>query len=446
MNKVVLSHKRASAMQVAIASGVGTAIEWYDFILYGTASALVFNHIFFPPSINPLISLLASYATFATGFVARPIGGIIFGHYGDRIGRKTILVLTLLMMGLSTFLVGCLPDYAAIGILAPLALVVLRFIQGLAAGGEWGGAVLMSTEHSPEGKRGFYGSWTQAGASLGNVLSALAFLTVTALFPPSQPAFLAFGWRFPFLASIILIAVGLFIRLRVAETPDFEQVKQTGKVARIPLFQLLRHDVRNLLLGAGLFIGASTSVYIYNIWMVSYGTQTLRLPQIVMLNAALIGNCCTIPFVPIAGALSDRYGRRAISLVGAVILVVAAFPAFWLVETRSVPFVISGICLGLFGFMILCGPLSAYYNELFAAHVRYSGAALGYALAAIFGGGLAPFAATALLNLSGSTSWPVILYVIAMSLITLISIFLARTRETTAIASELAAASNSAHS
>jgi MHS family shikimate/dehydroshikimate transporter-like MFS transporter len=421
--------RRTSIIQVALASWIGTSIEWYDFFLYGTASALVFNRIIFPASIDPFAGLLGSYAVFATGFVARPVGSIVFGHYGDRVGRKTMLVLTLIMMGLATFLIGCLPGYDTIGVFAPIVLVVLRFVQGFATGGEWGGAILMSIEHSSAGRRGFFGSWPQMGAPLGTVLSALAFILVTAYFPPDQPAFLAFGWRIPFLVSVILVAVGLFVRLRIAETPEFEEVRRTQNIVRVPILQLLRLDFKNVLLASGIFIGVNACIYIFSTWILTYGTQTLKLPQGIFLNAVLISNIMMFVIVPIAGMLSDRYSRRTISLVGAIWLLVSIFPAFWLIDTRSAPLIALGACVGMFGAGLVYGPLAAYFSEFFGANVRYSGAALGNAFGAIFGGGLAPFIATALVGLAGnSSSWLVVLYLIALLVISLVSIVLTKAR------------------
>jgi MHS family shikimate/dehydroshikimate transporter-like MFS transporter len=417
--------KRSSIMQVALASWIGTSIEWYDFFLYGTAAALVLGPLFFSPNFSPLAAQLSAFATFWVGFAFRPIGGIIFGHFGDRAGRKTMLILTLLIMGFATFLVGCLPTYSSIGIWAPICLVVLRMLQGIAVGGEWGGAVLMATEHSPDHRRGFYGSWPQMGVPTGLLLSSLLFSLISTSF--SKQAFLAFGWRIPFLLSIVLVVVGLFIRLSIAETPDFERLKAERAVVRMPIIDVLRHwrNFKYVLLAAGAFIVVNGSFYIYITFSVTYGTTVLNVPANVILNGTLIAAAVLFFGLPLAGALSDRFGRLPIYLLGAALTILLAFPVFWLIDTRSPVLIALGLTLGQLANGLMYGPQAAFYSELFETQIRYSGASLGYQGASIVAGGLAPFIATALLGIFGHVSWPISVYIIIMGIITFVSAYLA---------------------
>src|SRR5229473_8079434 len=273
MSVTHVSRGNSPIVRVAIASWIGTSIEWYDFFLYATAAALVLGPLFFSPKLSPLAAQLSAFATFWVGFAARPVGGIVFGHFGDRLGRKNMLILTLLIMGIGTFLVGCLPTYKDIGIMAPVLLVILRFAQGFAVGGEWGGAVLLATEHSPAARRGFFGSWPQFGVPIGLLLSAGIFSVVASSFPTA--AFLTIGWRIPFLLSIVLVAVGLFIRLRIAETPDFERVRESGRIARMPVIDVLRTNFKNVILAAGAFFLTNRTFYIYVTFIVSYGSKII---------------------------------------------------------------------------------------------------------------------------------------------------------------------------
>lgn len=414
--------RQSSISHVATASLIGTSIEWYDFFLYGTATALVFNKLFFP-TLSPLAGTLAAFATFWVGFGARPVGGVFFGHFGDRIGRKNMLILTLLIMGIGTFLIGCLPTYSSVGVLAPVLLVLLRFCQGFAVGGEWGGAVLMATEHSPSARRGFFGSWPQIGVPIGLLLSSLLFSLASTTFSGEQ--FLNFGWRIPFLLSILLVLFGLFIRLRIAETPDFEQVKEREAIVRVPIFEVLRKDFKNVLLAAGIFFIANGGFYIFITFIVSYGKSVLKMPQTVFLNGTLVSAVVLLITLPVAGALSDRFGRRTLCLVGAAFTILAAFPIFWLIDSKSAVLITLALCLAQFGTGLIYGPLAAFFAELFGTNVRYSGASLGYQAASVFAGGLAPFVATALLGVDHSASWPVALYVAFMALITFVASYLA---------------------
>lgn len=422
MSEAIETRKRSSIRQVATASLIGTSIEWYDFFLYGTATALIFNKLFFP-TLSPLAGTLAAFATFWVGFGARPVGGIFFGHFGDRLGRKNMLILTLLIMGIGTFLIGCLPTYNSIGILAPVLLVVLRFTQGFAVGGEWGGAVLMATEHSPSGRRGFFGSWPQIGVPIGLLLSSLLFSLVSTSFSNDQ--FLAIGWRIPFLLSIVLVVIGLFIRLRITETPDFEQVKEQREIVRVPLLQVLRKDIKNVLLASGIFFIANGGFYIFITFIVSYGKNVLGMPGTVFLNGTLVSAVVLFFTLPMAGMLSDRFGRRTLCLVGAAFTALMAFPIFWLIDSKSVLLITLALCLAQFGTGLVYGPLAAFFAELFGANVRYSGASLGYQAASVVAGGLAPFVATALLSVDHNASWPIALYVAGMALITVVASYLA---------------------
>jgi metabolite-proton symporter len=421
--------KKTPITRVALASWVGTSIEWYDFFLYGTAAALVLGPLFFP-KFSPLAAQLAAFATFWVGFVARPIGGIVFGHFGDRLGRKAMLVLTLLIMGVATFLVGCLPTYSAIGIWAPILLVILRLLQGFAVGGEWGGAVLMATEHSPEHRRGFYGSWPQMGVPTGLLLSSLLFSLVSVSF--SQKEVLAFAWRLPFLVSIVLVGVGLFIRLHITETPDFERVKATQSVARVPVVAVLRTKVKTVLLAAGAAALGFGSFYIFATFIITYGKQVLKMPGSVFLNATLIGALIMFFTLPLAGAFSDRVGRLPVYLAGALFTALLVFPIFWLIDSKS-PFLIAlAVSLALFCHSLMYGPKAAFFSELFGSNVRYSGASLGYQAAAVLVGGPTPLIATWLLQQFGLVSWPIALYIILLASITFVCTCLAGETRTVA--------------
>jgi metabolite-proton symporter len=402
---------------VVLASFIGTAIEWYDFFLYGTAAALVFPALFFP-EFSELAGTLAAFSTYAVGFAARPLGGIVFGHYGDRVGRKTMLILSLLIMGIATFLIGLLPTYEQVGVLAPILLVVLRFAQGIGVGGEWGGAVLMAVEHAPPERRGFYGSWPQMGVPAGLLLANVVFAITSATLPE------AWGWRVPFLLSIVLVGVGLFIRLRIMETPAFRQVQESHTEADMPIIDVVRTYPKNVLLAMGMRVAENGTFYILTAFVLTYITAELGLEQGTGLRGVIIAATIGLFTIPLFGALSDRVGRRPVYLFGAVFSLLFAFPFFWLLNTGVGPLIWLAIVLGVnLGHDSMYGPQAAYFSELFGTRVRYSGASLGYQLASVFAGGLAPLIATALLAASGYTA--VAIYMAIMALITVVSVILA---------------------
>ena len=406
--------------RVVIASFIGTTIEWYDFFLYGTASALVFNKLFFP-NIDPVAGTMAAFATFAVGFFARPLGGIVFGHFGDKIGRKSMLVTTLMMMGVATVLIGLLPTYETIGVAAPILLVALRFVQGFGVGGEWGGAVLMAVEHGHEGRRGFHASWVQAGVPVGLLLANGVFHLASSM---DEKAFLAWGWRIPFLLGILLLGVGMFIRVKIMESPVFTEAKAADPGPKVPILAVLRDHPRNVILAMGARFAENAFFYIFTVLVLSYGSQQLGMEKASLLNAVMIGSAVQLFFIPWFGALSDRVGRRPVYLGGAFFLTAFAVPFFWMLETRQTPLVILAVVIGLIGHAAMYGPQAAFFSELFGTRVRYSGASLGYQLASPLAGGLAPLIATRLLEKSGGKPWPVAVYLIVMGFITLVSVWL----------------------
>jgi MHS family shikimate/dehydroshikimate transporter-like MFS transporter len=407
---------------IVFASCLGTVIEWYDFLIYATAAALVFNKAFFP-TFDPLAGTLAALGSYAVGFVARPLGGALFGHFGDRLGRKSMLVLTLFIMGLSTFCIGLLPTYASIGVLAPILLILLRIVQGIGLGGEWGGASLMVLEHAPAEQRGFYTSFVQIGFPIGLVLATLVFALVSKL-PDAD--FASYGWRIPFLVSIVLLAVGTFVRWRVPETPVFEAMKLRGTLAGNPVGEVMTSSTRSFFIAVGLKLSEVSWVYMLTVFVVVYATTKLGMPKQLMLDAVMYAALLELVSLPLFGWLSDRIGRRPLYILGALFTIAFAFPLFWLIESKSATLVYIAVMIAMnFGHGMMFGPESCYFPELFSPRVRYSGASFGFQLSAAIGGGFAPIIATALVGYFGGTGG-VSLMMIALALITLAAALAAR--------------------
>src|SRR5215212_6947685 len=411
----------SSARKVVVASLIGTSLEWYDFFIYGTAAALVFNKLFFP-SFDPLVGTLLAFTTYAVGFIARPVGGIVFGHYGDRLGRKQVLVATLILMGVATFAIGLLPTYASIGVWAPILLVTLRFLQGLGLGGEWGGAVLMTMESGDPNRRGFNASWPQVGVPLGlllanGVLSLMGVLT-------NEPAFLSWGWRVPFLLSGLLVLVGLWIRMTIAESPLFREVEESHAQAGAPILEVLRRYPKQVLLAVGARVGVDVAFYTFVLFITTYVATYLKLPRNYALNAVLIAAAVQVALIPLFGSLSDRFARRPVYLAGAIGAAVWVFVFFILLDTGQFWLIVLAAVVALVFHAAMYGPQAAFISEMFPTRVRYTGASMGYQLAGIIGGALAPIISVALLD-RYDTSIAVSIYAVAMLLVTIICVLLA---------------------
>jgi metabolite-proton symporter len=409
-------HRRA-LVEAVIASTVGTTIEWYDFFLYGTASAVVFRRLFFP-DFDPFVGQILSFTTFTVGFVFRPVGGVIFGYLGDRVGRKSTLVATLLLMGLSTMLIGLMPTYSQLGVAAPLLLAGLRMTQGIGVGGEWGGSVLLALEFGHRGRRGFFASWPQAGVPLGLLCSTGVF----ALFESqlSEPDFFAWGWRVPFLLSGLLIVVGLLIRIRLTETPLFAQLMRGNQVARAPVSETLQRHWREVLLAAGARLTENACFYLFTVYVITYGEKVLQVERSVVLLAVNLAAAVEVVAIPLFGILSDRTSRKGAYVAGCVMLMILAVPYYLLLDTREpVWIIVATVTVMTCGHAILYSVQASLIPELFGTRLRYTGASLGYQLAAPFAGGLAPIIAATLVQFFPGRSWPLALYVILISAVSL---------------------------
>jgi len=417
----------ASIIKTAVTASAGAAIEWYDFFIYGTAAALVFPKLFFPTDLPPLVAQIAAFSTFAVGFIARPIGGLLFGHFGDLYGRKKVLAVALLVMGAATTCVGLLPTYGAIGVFAPLLLVALRFIQGLAVGGQWGGAALLAIESAPAGKQGFYGSFVQIGVPLGVVLANLVFLVVGRVVSPEL--FQAWGWRIPFLLSVVLVLIGIYVHWALEEPQVFETAKSEQPAKASPLSRILREHKADVLLAGGAFIANNTCFYIAITYAVAYGAIVVGTSKETMLEAVTIASLAMIPALIACGAASDRLGRRGLFMLGAVLCGVWGFAMFPLIDTGAVAPIILAIGVALILISLMYGPQAALFAELFPVEIRYSGASLGYQIGTVFGGGFAPIIATALFAKFHS-SLAITLYLAVTCLISLVCTALLARRRT----------------
>ncbi|WP_232665297.1 MFS transporter [Pseudonocardia sp. TRM90224] len=408
--------------RVVVASAIGTTIEWYDYFIYSTAAGLIFATQFFP-NFDPASALLLSFTTLGVGFVARPIGGALWGHFGDRIGRKRMLVSSLLLMGFATVGVGLLPTYGQVGVLAPILLVVMRLLQGLSAGGEWGGAALMAVEHAPPGQRGRYGSFSQIGVPAGLILAQLMFFLVRNTMTEEQ--FLSWGWRIPFLVSIVLVGVGLFVRLQVEESPVFRSLRDEQARLRRPLADVFRERPRELVIASLTFVANTAIGYVFLAYLLPYGTRTLGVSGNIMLIVIIIGSVSWLISIVAAAIWSDRAGRKPVYLIGSVLLVLWSFPFFLLVDTASMVWMIVAVVLLTIGLGLSYGPQSALFAEMFEPQYRYSGASFSYAIGAVLGGGFAPTVATWLQSSTG-TSLSISGYMVLMGVISLVAVIAMR--------------------
>tara|TARA_B100002051_G_scaffold67626_1_gene64166 strand:+ start:1471 stop:2778 length:1308 start_codon:yes stop_codon:yes gene_type:complete len=412
--------------KVALTSLSGTSIEWYDFFLYGAAAGLVFPKLFFG-EVDPTTALILSFLTFAAGFIARPVGGIIFGHFGDIVGRKKTLVIALMLMGVSSTMIGLLPTYETIGIAAPLLLTFLRFCQGIAIGGQWGGAMLLVTESAPSNRRGFYGAYAQAGAPVGVILANIAFISVSSL--TTEEDFLSWGWRIPFLISFVLVLISMYIQLRLEDTKAFKELESTKsqdqdnrrQIKSSPILEALRRYPGRISLAAGAFLSIQVTFYILVAFILAYGVQTTELSRNDILMAVLIGSALMVPTQFVFSDYSDKHGRKGIFMTGAVLTALWSFALFPLIDTGNFYLVIVGVTGGLVFLGMMYGPQAAFFAELFSTEVRYSGASLGYQIGAIIGGSFAPTIAT-LLWKNYDIFW-VSAYIAFASLLSLISVY-----------------------
>ncbi|MEI4770253.1 MFS transporter [Psychrobacillus sp. FJAT-51614] len=411
--------------KVWIASLVGSSIEWFDYFLYGTVAALVFNQLFFVTE-DPTIGLLLAYASFALAFFIRPFGGVIFAHIGDRIGRKKTLVITLSLMGVATFGMGLLPTYQAIGVWAPILLITLRLVQGLGIGGEWGGALLLAVEYAPKEKRGLYGAIPQMGVTIGMVLGTIALSLMTLL---PEGSFMTWGWRIPFIFSALLVIFGLWIRKGIEETPSFKKVQESGDIPKLPIVDTFKYHWREVLIAIGAKVVETAPFYIFGTFVVSYATTNLGFSRTTTLNAVMIGTIVTTILIPIMGSLSDKIGRKKVYIAGALGMVLFAFPYFWMLQQQSVALLVIATVIAL---GIIWAPITAVlgtmFSEIFDAKVRYTGITLGYQIGAALAGGTAPLVATSLMLEFNNSYIPVACYIIFTALVSLVAIWAVKDR------------------
>ncbi len=406
-----------SVPQVALASSIGATIEWYDFFIYGTAAALVFNKLFFT-NLPPQVGTLIAFATFAVGYLARPLGALIFGHLGDRVGRKTMLILTMIIMGAATFLIGLLPTYTQAGLWAPILLILLRVFQGIGVGGEYGGAVLMAVEYAPRGRRGFFGSWPQVGVPAGLLLASGMF-SLLSLMPDAS--FLSWGWRVAFLSTIVLAIIGLYIRLKILETPAFALVKEAQEEARIPFFELLRRQPKQLLQGMGTRWIEGLTFNAYAVLAVAYITQYVHVSKTIVLNGIVVGAAFGVVLTPIYGHLSDRFGRKKIYRTGVIAIALFTFPSFAMMRTGSTVLIWLSIILGLgIIYSAIYAPLAAFWAELFDTRVRYTGIGCVYQFSGIYASGLTPLIGAALIEYTGGEPWAFAAYMVGVAVLSLL--------------------------
>lgn len=421
-----MNKQNAVQKKALIASLIGSSIEWFDFFLYGTAAALVFNKLFFVNE-DPLVALMLSYLSFGIPFFIRPLGGIIFSHIGDKIGRKKTLVLTLSLMGGATVCIGLLPSYESIGILAPILLIVLRIIQGLGIGGEWGGALLLAVEYAPKNRKGFFGSIPQTGITIGMLLgtSSISFMTMI-----SGDHFTTWGWRVPFILSAILVFLGLWIRNGLDETPDFQKAKESGTISKLPIAETLRHHWKSVLIATGAKVAETAPFYIFSTFIVAYGTTALNVPNTTILNAVTIATLIATIMIPVMGRLSDTVGRKKMYIWGTLSILLYAIPYFILLNQGTTFSIILATVIGL---GILWTPVTAVlgtlFSEIFATNVRYTGVTIGYQLGAALAGGTAPMIAAYLMNIYDNSWVPVALYIILACCISLVAIAFVSTKE-----------------
>ncbi|TWA49579.1 metabolite-proton symporter [Sinorhizobium medicae] len=417
------STRESEVRRVVFASLIGATIEWYDFFLYGVIAGIVFNQLYFP-SHDPLVSMVLAYATFAVGFVARPLGGIVFGHFGDKLGRKQMLILTILIMGVATVLIGVLPTYEQIGVAAPILLLILRIAQGIGIGGEWGGAVLMAYEFAPEDKRGYYASIPQIGLAIGLCLSS-GVVALLSLLP--EAAFMSWGWRTAFIGSVVLIVVGLYIRLKVAETPDFASVKEERQELKIPFVELIRTYPRNILLGMGARYIDGVFFNVFAVFSIVYLSKHVQVDRTTALWLVCLSALVMVVTIPLFGKLSDRWGRPKTYAIGSLLLALVTFPAFMLMGSGSLPLIALALIVPFGIIYAMCyGPEAALFSDLFDVKVRYTGISFVYQFSGIFASGITPIIATFLISYGDGSPWLLAAYVVFAALVSMVSAMLIR--------------------